>query len=207
MEPKYRPEPFDSTIEPTEVTVSHVAAGREGVAHPIKEFVIMPESLAGLASVLIISLIGLGLLANAIWLGSANRIQSVVAWAPGCLWLFFHTVKALRRRDSFDWHDSITLDTDRLICDQSHKSEAKIIHYEQICTVKLRIVRSPESEQTAAGPVTVNYYEYDKQTSTLNLSRLRSLILPRTGDDAGLCDEIQTPRFRTCPQCIRPGSA
>jgi len=200
MEPQYRPEPVDSTIEPTEVTVSHVAAGREGVVHPIKKFAIMPESLAGLFSILIISLVGLGcLLANVMSSGGATRIQSLVALAPFCLWLCFHAVKGLRRRSSFDWCDHVTLDTDRLICEQGHRREPKTIHYEQICAVKLRIVRNKEIEQTEAGPVEVNYYEYDKQTSALNLSRLRSIVLPKTEDDAILCSEIRHRSFGPSP--------
>lgn len=79
-----------------------------------------------------------------------------------------------------------------------------MIQYEQICIVKLPTTRtrsfvSHEAEELASGSIEVDYYLYDGQTGALNLSRLRSIVLPKTEDDVSLCDEIRRRSFGPAP--------
>jgi hypothetical protein len=85
---------------------------------------------------------------------------------------------------------SIVLDVDRLILNPDNDPLPKAIYYEQICMVELYGTQK-ESVYRRTGPVEIKYYLYEEQTGALNLSRLRSIVLPKTQDNFGLYDEIQ----------------
>ena len=202
---EYRPEPFASSVERTASVVSHLSSGRAGVSWPVTKFDVTPKSSAELTSALFVSLVGLYLVANAIWHNGANGIRSGTMLGPLCLWILFDTLKTLRRKYSLDWYESVILEMDRLVHIRGHEQESKSIYFEQICTVKLRTVRAKpslfdkENEWAEVGPIEVDYYLYDRQTGSLNLSRLRSIVLPKTDDDAGLYDEIRRRSFGPPP--------
>jgi hypothetical protein len=65
--------------------------------------------------------------------------------------------------------------------------------------IRTRSFFSQETEERLSGPIVINYYDYDEQTGAVDLSRLRSLVLPKTEDDANLCNEIGHRSFGPAP--------
>lgn len=196
--PEYRPEPFASaqptlTVESlissfatmgdsTGTIESQVSGGQGRLTWSVRKIRADTESKV----VILLSLImwSLCLLAMVSLLQSQQvvDIRRGLFYTPLVLWLLVISLKELYYWKFPERRDSILLDTDRLVLNPDRSPMPKTILYEQICTVSLPSARS--------GPVAVKYYLYDQQTGALNLSRLRSIVLPKTEDDAGLNDEI-----------------
>lgn len=127
LDHKYRPEPFDSTVETGEVVVSHVSGGREGLSWPVKAFHVKPESWSEIGIGFLFLLFGLWYGASVIQGGDVVEIRRALFILALGLWLPFYTTRHLIRRIYPERLGSVTLDTRGLIRDRGRDAEPKSI--------------------------------------------------------------------------------
>ena len=196
--PEYRPEPFAPALpsisaealvasftsirDSTGTVESQVSGGQGRLIWPVKRIRGVTESIV----VILLSLIMWSLcLLGMVSLLQSHQVVDIrrgLFYTPLNLWLLGISLTELYYWKFPERRNIILLDTDRLVLNPDRSPMPRAILYEQICTVRLSSARS--------GPVTIKYYFYDNQTGALNLSRLRSIVLPKTEDDGGLYDEI-----------------
>ena len=202
--PEYRPEPFAPAIpsisaeslissfttifDSLDIVESQVSSGQGGTTWPVKSFHVKIESAGEIVFMLAASAFALW------WCLAYTDFRRGLFVAPLPLWGVFYYLRALTRKISSDWHDSVRLDMDQLFRDRGNSFDQNGIRYQQICAVKITNATSKTS-----GPVEIKYYPYADQTGALNLARLKSLNLPATEDTEGLYNELRRRAFGPPP--------
>lgn len=100
------------------------------------------------------------------------------------LYLYFVVID-LAKLNNPELRGRVTLEADRLICDNGFGRRLQEILYEQILDVDL----DNESKR-----VVVKYYPFDR-ANNLNTSRVNSMPLPKTDNDEGLRYELRQRSF------------
>lgn len=202
--PEYRPEPFAPTLpsvsaeslvssittilDSLDSVESQVSGGQGGTAWAVKTFNVRLESTGEIIFMLAAAVFGLW------WCLAYTDFRRGLLVAPLPVWGVFHYLRALIRKVSPDWHDSVRLDIDQLFHDRGDKFDQDGIRYEQICAVNLA-----QTKSNTSGSVEIKYYPYADQTGALNLMRLKSRQLPLTEDNDSLYNELKRRAFGPPP--------
>jgi hypothetical protein len=173
---------FAKRADSTENIPAQSTEKLKGAIWPVRKIYVPPESLGEIISGIVLSSLGLWYVVSLLLSANMVEIRRGLFFAPLVGWLVVDTVKMLYYRKFPERQKSILLDVDRLVLDPDHNPLPKTIYYEQIYTAGV---------YGKTGAVGIKYFLYDTHTGALNLSCLRSIVLPKTEDNLGLCEEIE----------------
>ncbi len=212
-EPEYRRGPFDSTkkstevtflhdladwlwrirqlstIEPTEVAVSHFLRERQqNQSWPVIEFAVSRARLWQEIWVLVVA-IAVGLVLIFADTDSATRSKLLLLMSF-CLFLLPQTLKALARALVTDWRGSVCLESDCLVFDPGLAQAPHSVRYEQIWNVDV-------SKDNRV--VYIKYYpaRFDGQ---IDEGRAAAMSLNYVQDTGGLANELGRRTYGVPPR-------